>query len=308
MTPGSIATTTPASEVPAGDPRPVDVTILLPAWNEEAAVGPVIREVRAAMTQRRESYEILLVDDASQDGTAAAATALGARVVRRTQQGGSGAARKTGVREARGSIIVMMDTDGSYDAADIPKVLDRFPAWDQVNGDRASEKGTLKALRVPAKWCIRQLACFLAGRHIPDLNTGLKAFKREPMLRYLWVVPDGFSCVTSMTLAFMTNGHAVCWVPINYRPRIGISKFHPIKDSARYLTTVVRMVTYFKPLRVFGPLGLLLLLGSVAKAAHDLLVIEKGLQESTIILSVAGLLVLLLGLLADLIVAQKKLS
>lgn len=308
MTAGHARADIPTTEVAATDQRTVDITVLLPAWNEEAAVGPVIREVRAVMAGRTENYEILLIDDASTDGTAATAEALGARVVRRALQGGSGASRKTGVREARGPLIVMMDTDGSYDAADIPKLLALFPRWDQVNGDRASEKGTLKALRVPAKWFIRRVAILLAGRHIPDLNTGLKAFKREPMLRYLWVVPDGFSCVTSMTLAFMTNGQAVTWVPVNYRPRIGVSKFRPFRDGARYLATVVRMVTYFRPLRVFGPLGLLLIAGSVAKGVHDLAVVEKGLQESTIVLSVGGLLVLLLGLLADLIVAQKKLQ
>lgn len=304
---GPNATSLPRNEVTAESTQPVAVTILLPAFNEEAALTPVVEEIRRVLSAQPISYEILVVDDASSDATAARATSLGVRLVRRAQQGGSGASRKTGVKAARGEIIVMLDADGTYDAADIPKLLEHFPAWDQVNGDRATEEGYWKVLRVPAKWMIRQLACLLAGRYIPDLNTGLKAFKREPMMRYLWVVPDGFSCVTSMTLAFMTNGHPVRWVRVNYRPRIGESKFRPVRDGTRYLVTVVRMITYFRPLRVFGPLALALLLGSGAKAWHDLEVVNSGLQESTIIMSVGALLVLILGLLADLIVAQKRL-
>ncbi|MSR75539.1 MAG: glycosyltransferase family 2 protein [Planctomycetes bacterium] len=298
----------PRNEVAADSDMPVALTVLLPAFNEEAALGPVVTEVRRVMAAIGSNYEILVVDDASTDGTAAQARALGARLVSRAQQGGSGASRKTGVLAARGEIILMMDADGTYDAEDFPKLLEHFPAWDQVNGARVSEEGTLKALRVPAKWMIRQVACLLAGRRIPDLNTGMKAFKREPMLRYLWVVPDGFSCVTSMTLAFLTNGHPVRWVRVNYRPRIGRSKFRPLRDGTRYLITVVRMITYFRPLRVFGPMALLLFVTSALKAAHDLQVVGAGLQESTIVLSVAALMVLVLGLLADLIVAQKRLS
>ena len=134
-------------------------------------------------------------------------------------------------------------------------MLPHFPAYDQVNGARTSEQGTLPWLRRPAKWFIRKLACYLTGHKIPDLNTGLKAFKRDAMLPWLWVVPDGFSCVTTMTLAFLTNGYAVKYVPTPYRPRIGRSKFHPIKDTLSYLSTVLRMVLYFRPLKVFLPLS-----------------------------------------------------
>src|SRR5690606_28327430 len=118
-----------------------------------------------------------------------------------------------------------------------------------------SEQGTHKFFRVPAKWFIRKFAIYLSGTPIPDLNTGLKAFKRSVMLRYLWLMPDGFSCVTSMTLAFLTNGHPVKYVSTPYYKRIGVSKFHPLKDTAKYMATVLRMCAYFRPLRVFGPLA-----------------------------------------------------
>ena len=298
----------PAFEVGPEEERAVEVTVLLPAYNEEAAMEPVISEIREVMGEGPHVYEILVVDDQSTDDTAAIAEALGTRVVRRPLNGGSGASRKTGTRAARGEIIVMLDADGTYVAAGIPELLAHFPEYDQVNGARRTEEGTIKWLRVPAKWAIRMLACYLARTHIPDLNTGLKAFKREPMLRYLWVVPDGFSCVTSMTLAFLTNGHAVKYIDVDYRKRIGKSKFHPVKDTRRYLTTVVRMVMYFRPLRVFGPFAGLLFLLTVLKAIYDVSVVAAGLQESTLIMAMTSVIVLTTGMLADLIVAQRRLG
>ena len=213
----------------------IEVSIVLPAYNEEKAIAKVIDDVRAAMESTDYRYEILVVDDASTDNTAKIAESKGIRVSRRPINGGSGSARKTGILNAQAEIIVMLDVDGTYNAFDLPKMLSYFPEYDQVNGARTSEQGTLKLLRVPAKWFIRRLACYLTKTDIPDLNTGLKAFKKDIMLKYLWVLPPGFSCVTTMTLAFLANGYAVKYIPTEYYKRTGKSKFHPIKDTAGYL-------------------------------------------------------------------------
>ena len=298
----------PALEIAADSDMPVEVTVLLPSYNEEGAIPPVITDIRAAMQGTGYAYEILVVDDRSTDRTAELAETLGVRVIRRAVNGGSGASRKTGTQAARGEFIVMLDADGTYTATDIPKLLGYMPEFDQVNGARTSEEGTNKLLRVPAKWLIRMLACYLTKTHIPDLNTGLKAFKRSVMMRYLWVVPDGFSCVTSMTLAFLSNGHPVKYIPTAYKSRIGKSKFHPVTDTRRYLATVVRMIMYFKPLRVFGPVSLIIFVLAAAKTAWDIWEVGRGLQESTLIMWMTGVLVLMLGMLADLIVAQKRLG
>jgi glycosyltransferase involved in cell wall biosynthesis len=284
------------------------VSIVLPAYNEQDAVAGVIEAVRRVMDATRWTYEILLVDDCSTDATAERARAAGARVIRHPVNRGSGAARRTGILEARGEIIVMLDADGSYDPATIPQLLEHFPEYDQVNGARTSEQGTLRLLRIAAKALIRWLAIYLSGTYIPDLNTGLKAFKRSIMLKYLWVLPDGFSCVTSMTLAFLTNGYRVLYVPTPYYPRIGTSKFHPFGDTVNYLATVVRLCTYFRPLRVYGPLGFIFVVGGLAKSAYDVcLRAEKhSLEESDIMLVTAGILLAAIGLLADLIVAQRR--
>jgi glycosyltransferase involved in cell wall biosynthesis len=288
------------------------LTVLLPAFNEELAIAGVLAEVVEALAEIDLAYEILVVDDASTDRTADVAEQFAAecwqcpvRVVRCPDNRGAGAARKVGVREARGEIVVMLDADGSYPAECIREIVSHFPAYDQVNGARTSEQGTLPWLRRPAKWLIRRLACYLTGCQIPDLNTGLKAFKREAMLPWLWVVPDGFSCVTTMTLAFLTNGYAVKYVSVPYRPRIGKSKFHPIKDTWAYLATVLRIVLYFRPLKIFLPLAGLLMTSGVLKSLLSFR-LTGSMQESDIVVFVAGFMTAMLGLLAEVIVAHHR--
>ncbi len=291
---------------------PLPLTVLLPAYNEQEAIGTVLAEVVEALENRLFQYEILVVDDGSTDGTARVVQQFArecwqcpVRLIRHPERRGAGAARKTGIRQARGEVIVMLDADGSYPAAAIPELLRYFPQYDQVNGARTSEQGRWPWLRVPAKWLIRKLACYLTGRRIPDLNTGLKAFRREEMLRWLWVVPDGFSCVTTMTLAFLTNGYSVKYVPVAYRPRIGRSKFHPIKDTLSYLSTVLRIVLYFRPLRIFLPLAAAVLALAAAKSWHSFTTTGT-LQESDIILFTAGMMTGVLGLLAEVVVAHHR--
>lgn len=283
-----------------------DVTVLLPCYNEENALPVVISDIKNAMEAKGYSYEILVVDDMSMDKSASVAEGLGCRVIRRSVKGGAGAARKTGIIAASGSIIVMLDADGSYSASDIPKMLKYLSEYDQVNGARTSEKGVLSWLRSPAKWLIRMLASFLAGRVIPDLNTGLKCFKREIMLQYLWTIPDGFSCVSSMTLAFLCNGHSVMYIPTQYHKRIGKSKFHPIKDTYAYILTVLRLITYFNPLRIFFPVAMVFLITGVFKSLYDYFFVIRRLQLSDIILIITGVIIAFQGLLADLIVAQVR--
>lgn len=289
------------------DLESLDLTVLLPSYNEQEAIVPVIDEIRQALRDWPGTWEILVVDDASADQTAARARAQGVRVIRRAENGGSGASRKTGTRAARGRLVAMLDADGTYVPSYLPELLGYFPDYDQVNGARTSEQGTLKALRFSAKLLIRKLAEWISGKRIPDLNTGMKVYKRDLMLRYLWCMPDGFSCVTSMSLAFLCNGHPVKYVNVDYRKRIGVSKFHPVKDAAKYFSTMVRIIMYFRPLRVFFPMSLTLL--GLALAISVIRSVHAGyarVDDAEVILGVTSLMVLVIGLLADLIVAQRR--
>lgn len=295
------------STTPVHTRQSVEITVLIPAYNEAPALKPVIDAVRRVMDGTTRTYEILVVDDCSTDDTAAVARECGVRVFSHVFNQGSGASRRTGIREANGEIIIMLDGDGTYEPATIPEMLTWMPEYDQVNGARTSEQGSHKMLRMPAKWFIRRLAIYLSGQHIPDLNTGLKAFKRSVMMRYLWLLPDGFSCVTTMTLAFLTNGHPVKYVSTPYYKRIGQSKFHPIKDTIRYVNTVVRMCAYFRPLRVFGPVAVMFLLGSVVWGIYGRLSRSHDpLDTSTILFFCTGIIIGAIGILLDVIVSQRR--
>lgn len=287
------------------------VSVVLPAFNEERAIVGVLREITEALVELNFQYEIIVVDDASTDRTAELAEQFATdcwmcpvHVLRSTERRGAGGARKQGIRAAQGEIVVMLDADGTYPAASINRLLEHFPEYDQVNGARTCEAGSWPWLRGPVKWVIRRLACRLSGREIPDLNTGLKAFKREAMLPWLWIVPDGFSCVTTMTLTFLTNGYAVKYVPTEYRPRIGSSKFHPLRDTYRYVLTVLRMALYFRPMKIFLPLAIVFAASGLARMLFDW---QQGAcaGEASLMLLGCSAMTFVAGLLAEVVAAHR---
>jgi glycosyltransferase involved in cell wall biosynthesis len=286
-------------------PPELDVTVVLPAYNEVGHVRDEVDRISAALKDSDYTFEILVVDDGSTDGTSEAVDGLPfVRLIRFPVNRGSGTARRIGTGQAYGRYVVWTDADMTYPNQRIPELVDILATGraQQVVGARTSEEGTYKALRVPAKWAIRRLAEFLTRSEIPDLNSGLRAFGREEARPYLGLLPSGFSCVTTITMAFLANGLVVEYVPIEYRERAGRSHFHPVKDAYRYILQVLRMVTFFEPLRVFAPIALTLLTLGVVKFVYD--IVDKGMRipTNTLLLLLTGLILFSLGLLADLIV------
>ncbi len=201
-----------------------------------------------------------------------------------------------------GEVVVWTDADMSYPNDKIPELVEDLAGYDQVVGARTSEQGTLKAARVPAKWFIRKLACYLTQTNIPDLNSGFRAFNRKASLPFLHLLPNGFSCVTTLTLSFLSNGLNVKYVPIEYKTRAGESKFHWRKDTYRYMLQVVRMVMSYNPLRVFMPIGLTLLAIALGKGIYDLVAHDLRITANTIVATFTAFQLLAIGLLADLVV------
>jgi len=249
-------------DVPPTGATDLDVSVVLPVYNEVGHLAQEVKRIRASLEASGRSFEIIVVDDGSSDGSGEALEAIeGIRLLRFRANRGTGAARKAGTTAAVGRVVVWTDCDLTYPNEDIPRLVDTLDeGWDQVVGARTSERGTARALRVPAKWMIRSLASYLTDTKIPDLNSGLRVFRRDVGAQFLHLLPAGFSCVTTITLAFLANGYSVQFVPIDYYPRAGRSKFHWWTDTRRYLLQVVRMVLMFNPLRVFGPIGVTLLL------------------------------------------------
>jgi glycosyltransferase involved in cell wall biosynthesis len=287
--------------------RNVLVSIVIPAFNEEAAIGEDLDTIIATMRDSGYRYEIIVVNDGSTDRTAEIVSAREeVRLVSHPYNRGTGAARTTGVREARGSLIVMTDGDGTYPNQDIPLLLSFLGEYDMVIGARRYERGTLRWLRSPAKLFIRLLASYLTGVKIPDLNSGLRAFKKEIAERHLGILPTTHSWVATITIASLSNGYTVKFVPIDYYPRKGRSSFHPIADTYNYLSLVVRAVMYFDPLRVFLPVALSLLTVGVVKMVYDIFAYSFHFAPSTVMILLTAVQLGALGLLADLMVRNTK--
>ncbi len=289
---------------------PIQVSVVIPAYNEEEAILPVLDDVAAAIEPLGLAYEIIVVDDGSTDRTVELCTARpGVRVIAHDRNRGTGAARTTGVRAAQGQRIVMIDADGTYPASAIPAMLEMLGEADMVIGARDREAGTVAWLRRPAKDFIRRLASYMVECKIPDLNSGLRTMKRDVVLRFAPILPNTHSWVSTITMAMISSGYNVRWLPISYHERIGHSTFHPIRDTYNYLTLVVRAIMYFNPLRVFLPLTVLLLAFGLLKAITD--VFRFGftfyVPASTVIIILAGIQLGAIGLLADLIVKAGRL-
>jgi polyisoprenyl-phosphate glycosyltransferase len=300
----------PVQAQPATDPY---VTIVLPCHNEEGHVVAEVTRICAAMDASCYDYELIAYDDASTDGTLARLREAAPRfpnlkVIHFPRNGGSGTVRRIGTRQARGKIVVWTDADMTYPNERIPELvgmLDKEEFVDQVVGARTTEQGTHKFLRVPAKWFIRKVAEVLTNSQIPDLNSGLRAFRRQVALPYLRLLPPGFSCVTTITIAFLSNQHDVRYVPIDYAKRAGKSKFKFVRDAYRYILQVLRMVMYFNPLKVLMPVALTLLTLGVIKGIYDQVVHPLYFAINTILIIVSGLIIATLALLADLIVRSR---
>ncbi|WP_370892637.1 glycosyltransferase family 2 protein [Janibacter sp. GXQ6167] len=293
-----------------GDP---DVTIVLPCYNEGEHVMLEIERISRVMDASEFSYELLCIDDASTDNTlevlrAAAVDYPKIRILAFRRNGGSGTARRIGTQQAHGEYVVWTDADMTYENERIPdlvRVLVEDDSYDQVVGARTTEEGTHKWARVPAKWVIRKIAEKLSKQSIPDLNSGLRAFRREVSLPYLRLLPPGFSCVTTITLAFLMNQHDIKYVETSYAKRAGTSKFKFFRDAYRYILQVLRMVMYFDPLRVLMPPAVALVLLGIFKFIFDMVRNPFYLTSNTVLLLVSGMLIGSLALLADLVVRSR---
>ena len=252
-------------------------------------------------------YEILVVDDGSTDGGLTELREMeGIRLVAFEQNRGSGAARRAGTVLAQGDIVVWTDADMTYPNDLIPELVDLLPGWDMVVGTRKTECGSHKLTRVPIKWAIRMLASFLTMTRIPDLNSGYRAFRRVVAGQYLHLLPTGFSCVTTLTMSFLSNGYSVRYTPIDYAPRVGKSKFHWWKDTVRYVRQVLRMVLMWNPLRFFAPIGVTLGGAGLVKLLYDLITKDLRVATNTVTLLLSAAVVLLVAVGADLLVQLNR--
>lgn len=281
-----------------------EVTVIIPAYNEEGAIAAVLTEVGEKLAASCHEVEIIVVDDGSQDRTAAIARGQdGVRVLQHRKNRGYGAALKTGLRHACHEVICITDADGTYPNERIPELVERLQVeqYDMVVGARVGEEVAIPVSRRPAKWLLGKVANYVAGESIPDLNSGLRVFRRDVALRFGSILPDTFSFTTTITLAMLTNRYLVDYMPINYYARVGRSKIRPLQDTLNFVQLVWRIALYFAPLKLFLPLSAFLFLLAVVWALFTLLYWGQLADVTTLVIVMTAFQVAVIGMLAELI-------
>jgi glycosyltransferase involved in cell wall biosynthesis len=285
---------------------PFTITIVIPAYNEQESIVHVLAAVAAQLPEA----ELLVVNDASQDDTAKCALAAGARVVTHAINKGNGAAVKTGIREAHGDVVLLMDADGQMDPAYIPLILDKMAdGFDMVVGARTAEtQGDTLARRL-GNHALNRLGSYLVEKPLADLTSGYRAMRRSVILEFLHLLPNSYSYPTTSTLALVQAGYSVGFVPIpGQRRQGGKSGQKLMRNGVRFGLIILRMISLFAPLRVYFPLSILMQLLAVISFLISFFITDPyrfHIPNSAVGLFIGGIIVFMFGLLAEQVAALR---
>jgi glycosyltransferase involved in cell wall biosynthesis len=272
---------------------PHATSVVIPAFDEGASIGDVVEALRLAAPWR----EILVVDDGSTDETGARAAAAGAEVVRHPYNKGNGASVKTGIRRATGEWILIIDADGQHQPADALRLVDGLGVYDLVIGARSGQTQATITRRV-GNAILSRLAGYLAGRRIPDLTSGFRGARREYLLEFLHLLPNGFSTPTTTTLSFLRAGYNVHFEPIEARQRTGKSKIRLARDGASFFLILLKVITIFSPLKIFVPVSAASFLFGLLYGVWNVVQNDR-IPNGAVLLLMFSVIVLLVGLVSE---------
>jgi glycosyltransferase involved in cell wall biosynthesis len=272
------------------------VSVVMPAFNEAQMVGVQIERIREVMDGTGCPYELIVVDDGSTDGTANAVRQHAVHLIEKKYNRGYGAALKTGIAAAKYDWILIIDADGTYPAENIPKLLQAIPEYDMVVAARTGRNVHIPLVRRPMKWLVGRLASYLARQPIPDLNSGLRVFRKSLVEKFKHLLPSGFSFTSTITMAMLLNDYRILYLPIDYHKRVGFSKVGAL-HVYDFLLVVLRTAICFNPLRFFLPLGAVFLVAGLVKLGFD--VVRWTFSPSAGIFLLAALIIWAVGLLSD---------
>ena len=272
---------------------PGSVTIVVPAFNEVESIAAVV----TAMLGAAPWHEVLVVDDGSTDGTGEAAARAGARVVRHPYNKGNGAAVKTAIRSAATEWIAIVDGDGQHPEADALRLVGRCGDFDLVIGARDPRTQATSGRRI-GNAVLNRLASYLTERPIPDLTSGFRVARRDYLLEFIHMLPNGFSTPTTTTLAFMKAGYNVAFEPIGARRRVGKSKIRLASDGAKFLLILLKIITIFSPLRIFAPVSALAFSVGAIYGAWNF-VYHARIPNGAVLALMFAVMVLLVGLVSE---------
>jgi glycosyltransferase involved in cell wall biosynthesis len=279
-------------------------SVVIPAYNEEHSIGPVLEQMIDTLAQSSWPCEIIVVDDGSRDQTSAMIKQYqDVTLITHPVNKGYGAALKTGIRRAHYNIVCITDADSTYPNERIFDLLERMRETnsDMVVGARTGAEVAIPLIRRPAKWAVGQLANFVCGQHIPDINSGFRLMRRDAVLPFWNLLPSGFSFTTTITLCMLTSNYLVEYVPVNYHARVGSSKIKPVRDTLNFIKLILRIALYFVPLKIFLPLSGILFVLAVTWGIFTNVVLGRLADVSTMVMIMASIQIAALGLLAELI-------
>lgn len=271
-----------------------EVSVVIPVYNEVHVIGSLIKSIR----DKFPNYEVVAVDDGSTDGSAQEATKAGARVISHIYNRGNGAAIKTGIRVARGRILVFMDGDGQHDPGEIPSLIAPLDKYDMVVGSRDFKKHC-SFHRSLANRMYSGLATYLAEHKIEDLTSGFRAIHRKLALAFAYLLPNTFSYPSTITLALFKAGYGVKYVPINVNQRAGQSKIRIFKDGLRFFAIIVKIVSLFNPMKIFFPLGMFFFAPGLTYTILRVVFMEKRLTNPMVLALSVATLIFALGLISE---------
>jgi glycosyltransferase involved in cell wall biosynthesis len=270
------------------------ITVVIPAFNEQRAIGKVLKDLQDHCAELLSS--VIVVDDGSTDATAAVAREHGATVVTHPVNLGYGAALKSGIRQARTPYVLTMDADGQHGAPAVRALAEHGDAADMVVGARTGLVHS-RAWRMPGKWLLRMMAMYLTRQRISDLNSGLRLYRRDVLMKYLHLCPNGFSFTTTTTLALMSRGWRVMYVPFEVQPRHGTSTVS-IVTGLETIVLILRIVALFHPLRVFVPAAAAIGAAGVIWGL-PIALMGRGVSVGSMLAIVTAVILFALGLLCD---------
>jgi glycosyltransferase involved in cell wall biosynthesis len=273
----------------------------MPAYNEAAVIRDVVERVIGELPHA----EVIVVDDASRDGTAARLDGLPVQVVRHPYNKGNGAAVKSGLRAARGEWVLLLDADGQHNADDVSRLLSYTDEYDLVVGARAADSQA-NWMRATGNRALNWLASYVVGRRIPDLTSGFRVMRRSAIMEFIHLLPNGYSYPTTSTLCFFKAGYSVAFVPLRAEKRkAGKSSMKLARDGAKFLAIILRILTLFSPLRLFLPIALAMLALGIGSAMYTIIFERLRVPNSAVVLILASLFVFLMGLVSEQIAALR---
>ncbi len=276
----------------------VDVSVIMPAFNEEKVIESVIAATKTALDREDYSYELLVVDDGSGDSTATIAQGAGAKVISHPYNIGNGAAVKTGIRNARGRMIVLLDADGQHDPNDIPILLEDLQTFDMSVGARTSKSET-SAHRDLANSIFNILASYVANRRISDLTSGFRAIRTPIARQFVYLLPNSYSYPTTITLSVIKAGYSVNYRPIQTKKRVGKSGIRLIFDGTRFLMIIMKITVFFSPMRIFLPASVFLFVLGACWYVFSVFFASKGFPPTSMLLLLTSVIVFCFGLISE---------